>query len=441
MSYLQPAELRPDLLTTIATTPGVAPYFDLSFQHASPAVLRRMRRFGSTAQFLDLCERIRALAPEAGIRSNVIVGFPGETDDDVAELEEFLTAARLDAVGVFGYSDEDGTEAAGYDGKVPTEEVAARVSRIAALVDELMAQRAEDRVGTEVTVLVDQAEDDDFECTGRAEHQAPEVDGECVLERGSGLEPGDLVRCVVTGTEGADLLVSPREVLPRRAADAGGSGGVVTVRSGSGAVTSPAAGAPPLLNIANVLTGVRLLLVPVFLVTLFVDHGQSVQWRLAAFGVFAVAAFTDRLDGQLARSRGLVTAFGTVADPIADKALTGSALVGLSVLGMVPWWATLVMMGREIAITLLRFAVLRHGIIPASRGGKAKTLVQAVAIGFYLLPLTELFDADTAVAWLRGALLGLAVLLTVVTGVDYVLRALRLRATAPAVASDPSDAS
>lgn len=206
-------------------------------------------------------------------------------------------------------------------------------------------------------------------------------------------------------------------------------------------MTSPAAGAPPLLNIANVLTGVRLVLVPVFLVALFVDHGQSVQWRLAAFGVFAVAAFTDRLDGQLARSRGLVTAFGTIADPIADKALTGSALVGLSVLGMVPWWATLLMMGREIAITLLRFAVLRHGIIPASRGGKAKTLVQTVAIGFYLLPLPELLGADTAFAWLRGTLLGLAVLLTVATGGDYVLRAMRLRAAAPAVAADPSDAS
>jgi ribosomal protein S12 methylthiotransferase len=203
----------------IATTPGVAPYFDLSFQHSSPAVLRRMRRFGSTADFLDLCDRIRALAPEAGIRSNVIVGFPGETEDDVAELEEFLTGARLDAVGVFGYSDEDGTEAAGYDGKVPAEEVAARVSRIAALVDELMTQRAEDRVGTEVTVLVEQGEDDDFECTGRAAHQAPEVDGECVLERGSGLEPGELVRCVVTGTEGADLLVAPREVLARHGGD------------------------------------------------------------------------------------------------------------------------------------------------------------------------------------------------------------------------------
>ena len=201
-------------------------------------------------------------------------------------------------------------------------------------------------------------------------------------------------------------------------------------------MTTPAAGAPPLLNIANVLTCVRLLLVPVFLVTLFVDHGQSVQWRLAAFGVFAVAAFTDRLDGQLARRRGLVTAFGTVADPIADKALTGSALIGLSMLGLVPWWATLLIMGREIGITLLRFAVLRHGIIPASRGGKAKTLTQAIAIGFYLLPLTELLDADLAVAWVRGVLLGLAVVLTVGTGVDYILRAMRLRATAPTVAPD-----
>jgi len=171
-------------------------------------------------------------------------------------------------------------------------------------------------------------------------------------------------------------------------------------------------------------------------VNLFVDHGQSVQWRLAAFGVFVVAAFTDRLDGQLARSRGLVTAFGTVADPIADKALTGSALIGLSMLGLVPWWATLLMMGREIGITLLRFAVLRHGIIPASRGGKAKTLTQAIAIGFYLLPLTELLDADLAVAWVRGVLLGLAVVLTVGTGIDYILRAMRLRATAPTVAPD-----
>lgn len=204
-------------------------------------------------------------------------------------------------------------------------------------------------------------------------------------------------------------------------------------------MNAPPAGPPPLLNIANVLTGVRLVLVPVFLAALFVDDGRSVDWRLAAFGVFAVAAFTDRLDGELARRRGLVTAFGTVADPIADKALTGAALVGLSVLGLIPWWATVVIMGRELGITLLRFAVLRHGIIPASRGGKAKTLVQAFAIGFYLLPLPELFGAETAFAWVRGTLLAAALALTVGTGVDYILRAMRLRASAsarPGVASD-----
>jgi MiaB/RimO family radical SAM methylthiotransferase len=225
VSYLQPAEMRPDLIEVIATTPGIAPYFDLSFQHASPTLLRRMRRFGSREDFLDLCARIRALAPEAGIRSNVIVGFPGETEDDVAELEAFLEGAQLDAVGVFGYSDEDGTEAAGYDGKLPQEEIAARVERITSLTQELMAQRAEDRVGTEVTVLVEAAEDEDFECTGRAAHQAPEVDGECVVERGSGLAVGELVRAVVVGTEGADLQVAPRETVPRSAL-VGSAGGV-----------------------------------------------------------------------------------------------------------------------------------------------------------------------------------------------------------------------
>jgi MiaB/RimO family radical SAM methylthiotransferase len=225
VSYLQPAEMRPDLVEVIASTPGVAPYFDLSFQHASPSVLRRMRRFGSRADFLDLCARIRALAPEAGIRTNVIVGFPGETEDDLAELEAFLEGARLDAVGVFGYSDEDGTEAAGHAGKLAPEEIAARVERITALTQELMAQRAEDRVGTEVDVLIEAAEDVDFECTGRAAHQAPEVDGECVLARGSGLAVGDMVRAVVVGSDGADLHVDPRQKLPGSAL--GGSAGGV----------------------------------------------------------------------------------------------------------------------------------------------------------------------------------------------------------------------
>ena len=203
-------------------------------------------------------------------------------------------------------------------------------------------------------------------------------------------------------------------------------------------MSAPAAGPPPLLNIANVLTGVRLLLVPVFLVLLMHDAGTDTGWRFAATAVFALAAITDRFDGELARSRGLVTAFGTIADPIADKALIGSALVGLSLLGHVPWWITVVIMGREVGITLLRFAVLRHGIIPASRGGKAKTLVQTVAIGLFVLPLEALPVAAAPADWLRWAVLYVAVALTVITGVDYILRAVRLRSTASAVLPDGS---
>ncbi|WP_018684603.1 30S ribosomal protein S12 methylthiotransferase RimO [Actinokineospora enzanensis] len=215
VSYLQPAETRPNLVRAIATTPGVADYFDMSFQHASEPVLRRMRRFGNTESFLGLIDQIRSHSPQAGIRSNVIVGFPGETEDDVDELARFLTAARLDAVGVFGYSDEDGTEAEGLDGKLDEETVNARVARISGLVEELTAQRAEERVGTEVVVLVEQAETDDGDCVGRAAHQAPEVDGECVLLDGGEYAVGDLVRARVVDTEGVDLVVEPVELLAR----------------------------------------------------------------------------------------------------------------------------------------------------------------------------------------------------------------------------------
>jgi ribosomal protein S12 methylthiotransferase RimO len=224
VSYLQPAETRPDLVEVIATTDGIAPYFDLSFQHSSNAVLRRMRRFGSTEDFLSLCTRIRTLAPEAGIRSNVIVGFPGETEEDLVELERFLTGARMDAVGVFGYSDEEGTEAAGYDGKLDAEEVAARVERVTALVDELMAQRAEERIGTEVVVLVETAESETEDAVGRAAHQAPEVDGECVFLSGDvPLVPGAFVRAEVVDAAGADLVVRALEVMvePRVAVGVG----------------------------------------------------------------------------------------------------------------------------------------------------------------------------------------------------------------------------
>lgn len=208
VSYLQPAELRPGLVAAIATTPGVAPYFDLSFQHASAPVLRRMRRFGSTERFLALLAQIRELEPAAGARSNVIVGFPGETRADVAELVRFLAAARLDAIGVFDYSDEEGTEAAGLPGKVTTATVRRRYQKLLGLAEELSAQRAAERVGSTISVLVDTVDGELVE--GRAAHQAPEVDGSTTLESSpAGVRPGDLVTAVVTGTEGVDLLAVP----------------------------------------------------------------------------------------------------------------------------------------------------------------------------------------------------------------------------------------
>jgi ribosomal protein S12 methylthiotransferase len=215
VSYLQPAETKPGLVRAIATTEGVADYYDMSFQHSSERVLRSMRRFGSTGSFLGLVEQIRGLAPRAGIRSNVIVGFPGETAEDIAELERFLTGARLDATGVFGYSDEDGTEAENLPGKLGPDEIAERVAKISDLVEELTTQRAEDRIGDEVVVLVEHAEDDESDCVGRAAHQAPEVDGECVLLDADGLAVGDMVRGVVEDSEGVDLVVRPLEVVPR----------------------------------------------------------------------------------------------------------------------------------------------------------------------------------------------------------------------------------
>jgi tRNA A37 methylthiotransferase MiaB len=167
-----------------------------------------MRRFGSTGDFLGLIERIRSLAPQAGIRTNVIVGFPGETEEDLAELEHFLTEARMDAVGVFGYSDEDGTEALNLDGKLDADTIAERVTKVSSLVDELTAQRAEDRVGERVSVLVESV-DGESEPSGRAAHQAPEVDGECLFPADADLAVGDLVDAEVVGTDGVDLMVRP----------------------------------------------------------------------------------------------------------------------------------------------------------------------------------------------------------------------------------------
>jgi ribosomal protein S12 methylthiotransferase RimO len=217
ISYLQPAELRPGLIEVIASTPGVAPYFDLSFQHASGRVLRAMRRFGDRERFSALLDQIRELSPRAGVRSNFIVGFPGETADDLRELELFLSHAQLDAIGIFGYSDEDGTEAASLPGHLDEAEVARRVEEFAGLADELMTQRAESRLGETVDVLIEEEADDGppGAFLGRAAHQAPEVDGVTTVASPVPtlkLAAGDVVRAVVTGSEGVDLIadVQPR---------------------------------------------------------------------------------------------------------------------------------------------------------------------------------------------------------------------------------------
>ena len=205
VSYLQPAELRPGLVEVMTSTPGVAPYFDLSFQHASGPVLRAMRRFGDRERFCALLDQIRALAPLAGVRSNFIVGFPGETDADVEELQRFLADARLDAIGIFGYSDEDGTEAASLPGQVPAAEIARRVEDLADLADELMDQRAAERIGETLEVLVEETAGPG-RYNGRAAHQAPEVDGTTEVRASRALAVGDLVSARVTGSGGADLV-------------------------------------------------------------------------------------------------------------------------------------------------------------------------------------------------------------------------------------------
>jgi ribosomal protein S12 methylthiotransferase len=214
ISYLQPAELRPGLIEVIASTPGVAPYFDLSFQHASGRVLRAMRRFGDRERFIALLDQIRDRSPEAGVRSNFIVGFPGETAADLTELELFLSHAGLDAIGIFGYSDEDGTEAASLPGQLDQAEISRRVEEFAALADELMTQRAESRLGETLDVLIEEAADDGLpgRYLGRAAHQAPEVDGVTTVVSPVPLAAGDMVRAVVTDSEGVDLIadVKPR---------------------------------------------------------------------------------------------------------------------------------------------------------------------------------------------------------------------------------------
>jgi ribosomal protein S12 methylthiotransferase len=204
LSYLQPAEMRPTLIQAMIATPKTVPYFDLSFQHSSPSVLRRMRRFGDNEKFLHLINQIRVLSPEAGIRSNFIVGFPGETQEDFDELASFITEAKLDAVGIFGYSDEDNTEALKIDGKIDQEVIAQRVETLSSLADEMVSLRAQARIGETVRVLIEDAELQE----GRAAHQGPEVDGSTTFI-GTDFKAGQYVNAVVIDSMGADLVAKP----------------------------------------------------------------------------------------------------------------------------------------------------------------------------------------------------------------------------------------
>lgn len=181
-------------------------------------------------------------------------------------------------------------------------------------------------------------------------------------------------------------------------------------------------------NLPNALTVLRILLVPVFVWLVLSDAGQDTTMRWWAWGVVAVAIITDRIDGDLARAKGLVTNFGKVADPIADKALTGAGFITLAMIDLIPWWITIVILARELAITLLRFWVIRHGVMPASRGGKIKTVLQALAIALYVMPF-HTFPLELLWRGLAGFVLLAALLVTIVTGVDYVVKALTLRAT------------
>ena len=204
LSYLQPAEMRPSLLQAMIATPKSTPYFDLSFQHTAPSVLRRMRRFGDNEKFLHLINQIRVLSPEAGIRSNFIVGFPGETEEDFNELATFITEAKLDAVGIFGYSDEDNTEALNLSDKVDDEIIAQRVESLSSLADEMVSMRAQARIGETVRVLIEDAELQE----GRAAHQGPEVDGSTSFI-GTDFVVGQYVDAVVIDSMGADLVAKP----------------------------------------------------------------------------------------------------------------------------------------------------------------------------------------------------------------------------------------
>ncbi|MEY3108594.1 MAG: hypothetical protein RL730_945, partial [Actinomycetota bacterium] len=205
LSYLQPAEIRPSLLQAMVSTEKVLPYFDISFQHASGSLLRRMKRFGDKESFLHLLAQIRALEPKSGIRSNFIVGFPGETESEFQDLEEFISRARLDAIGIFPYSDEDKTEAMDLPNKLDAELISERTERLRSLAEDLMIERAQERIGERVRVLIEDSELGE----GRADHQGPEVDSTTLISGRIQYRVGEYVDAVVSDLSATDLIAQP----------------------------------------------------------------------------------------------------------------------------------------------------------------------------------------------------------------------------------------
>ncbi|MGW7570932.1 CDP-diacylglycerol--glycerol-3-phosphate 3-phosphatidyltransferase [Streptomyces tendae] len=235
---------------------------------------------------------------------------------------------------------------------------------------------------------------------------------------GSALERGATERAA-TDRGTTDQGTTDQGTTGRGSAERGSTEGGAAGRGGK--IAAAAVNQASVWNVANLLTMLRLLLVPAFVALMLGNGGYDPAWRSFAWAAFAIAMITDLFDGHLARTYNLVTDFGKIADPIADKAIMGAALICLSALGDLPWWVTAVILGRELGITVLRFVVIRYGVIPASRGGKLKTLTQGIAVGMYVLALTG------PLATLRFWVMAAAVVLTVATGLDYVKQAIVLR--------------
>ena len=430
------------------TTPGVAQYFDLSFQHASPTVLRRMRRFGDAERFLGLLDLIRSAQPAAGARSNVIVGFPGETEDDVQTLCDFLTdgpARRGRRLRLL----RRGRHGGGRARRPPRRGRDPGPRRPRDAGSSTSSPRSAPRTGSASRSTCSLESVDGAVGEGRPDCQGPEVDGSTTV---TNLPDGCRRSATSSPPSSPRLGCRPR----RRAPDAIGWPPCPTIArpaagpdDGSVGASGGHAPAPAVSNwnLPNALTTLRIVLVPLFAWLLLVDDGQDDDLpRLGVRASSPLAILTDRIDGDIARARNLVTDFGKLMDPIADKALTGMAFIGLSIIGELWWWVTILVLGREWGITLMRFWIIKYGVMPASRGGKIKTDA-AGRRAVRLHPRRCATSSGALEHRRRRALVGMAalvmaaaVVVTVVTGFDYVREAMRLRREGQAAERAASDA-